>query len=187
MPDPGRTRLLHGPYRSPPQRQGDRATCLYRDSEAVVTGWSSAPNPWPRCRALHQRGGSGLLVNDELKRAILAESAEALKHHFGVSTKAVWAWRRAFGVSQFATDGSQRLHRTASERGAAATRGRPLPPGRVERRQPCPRPGGSRPWAPGELARIGTVPDAELAARVGQTAMAVRVKRIRLGIRPARG
>jgi hypothetical protein len=36
MPD-DRHLLLHGPYRPPPLRKGDRATCSYREAEVVIT------------------------------------------------------------------------------------------------------------------------------------------------------
>lgn len=74
-----RTRLLHGPYRAPRLRVGDRAACLLRDCTVVVTGWSSAPISWPRCRALDSRGGgSGPLLDEELARAVRLESAAAV-------------------------------------------------------------------------------------------------------------
>jgi hypothetical protein len=57
MPD---TALLAGPYTPPPLRKGDRETCLYRDCLVVVTSWTAAPIPWPRCRRLDcTKGGSG--------------------------------------------------------------------------------------------------------------------------------
>ena len=86
--------LLHGPYVPPAFRRGDRTVCLYRDADVVITSWTNARIPWPRCRAIGVRGGSGLLVCDELVRCIRSESAEAIKHWFGVSTNAVWNWRR---------------------------------------------------------------------------------------------
>jgi hypothetical protein len=188
MTDADRCRLLHGPYRPPRLRKGGRAFCLYRDADVVVTSWTDARIPWPRCRALHCRGGSGLLVTEELKRAILSESAAALQHWFGVGESAVWAWRRAFGVSKYGTDGSRRLNRAASERGARKTRGVPLSAGQVEVRrrnarrlnlaryvQPCPRPAEER-------ALLGTMPDEELGSRIGRPGNAVRVKRGTLGI-----
>jgi hypothetical protein len=42
-----RLKLLHGPYRAPRLRVGDRATCLFRDCLVVVTGWTDAPISWP--------------------------------------------------------------------------------------------------------------------------------------------
>jgi hypothetical protein len=36
--DPGLAQLLHGPYGAPPLQRGDTATCLYRDSEVLITG-----------------------------------------------------------------------------------------------------------------------------------------------------
>jgi hypothetical protein len=195
MTDADRVKLLHGPYDLPRLRKGDRAFCLYRDAEAVITGWTDARIPWPRCRALHQRGGSGLLVTEELRRAILGESAAALKHWFGVGTRAVWNWRRAFGVGRCGTDGSRRLHRATVERATASTRGVPLSAGQVELRrqnarrlnlarhiQLCPRPGGSRPWTAQERAQLGTMPDDELAVKIGRPENVVRVQRAKLGI-----
>ena len=71
----------------------------------------------------------------------------------------------------------------------------PLPAGPVEVRrrnarrlnlaryvQPCPRPGGSRPWTAEERALLGTMPDEELGSRIGRPGNAVRVKRGTLGI-----
>ena len=52
-----RVKLLLGPYKAPSLRRGDRATCLLRDCTVVITSWSSARIPWPRCRALDGTGG----------------------------------------------------------------------------------------------------------------------------------
>jgi hypothetical protein len=41
-------RLHHGPYNPPALRRGDRATCLYRDGDAVITAWSDGRIFWPR-------------------------------------------------------------------------------------------------------------------------------------------
>jgi hypothetical protein len=40
MTDADRVKLLHGPDRPPRLRKGDRAFCLYRDADVVVTSWT---------------------------------------------------------------------------------------------------------------------------------------------------
>jgi hypothetical protein len=57
MTNRDRVKLLFGPYRAPAPKRGDRAACLFRDCTVVITGWSSAPVSWPRCRALDLPGG----------------------------------------------------------------------------------------------------------------------------------
>jgi hypothetical protein len=87
MGNADRLRLLHGPYRAPALRKGDRAYCLFRDCAVVITGWTDAPVPWPRCRAPGgPRGASGLLLDEELARAVRHESAAAVMHWWGVTT-----------------------------------------------------------------------------------------------------
>lgn len=188
------TNLIAGPYHPPPLRKGDRAVCLYRDSDVIITSWSGARIPWPRCRVRGQRGGSGLLVNDELARAVRTESVLAICHWFGVSGVAVWSWRRALGIGQWGTEGSRRLHAEASEKGARKTRGKWLPPDQVERRRRTALQLGLKPtgrwredgWTPEQLALLGTMPDAKLARRIGRTARAVQQRRILLGIPSAK-
>jgi hypothetical protein len=76
----------------------------------------------------------------------------------------------------------------------ARLRGKKLPPGRVERRRrPAlelglrPRPGhvNGRSWTRKEKALLGTMPDGELATRIGRTAEAVRIMRQTLGLATA--
>src|SRR5262249_51366795 len=100
----------------------------------VVTSWTDARIPWPRCRAVGRRGGSGLLVSEELVRAIRTEAACAVQYWWGIGEETVWRWRKAFGVTQWGTEGSRRLHQISSERGAARLRGRKLPKKLVRRR-----------------------------------------------------
>src|SRR5690242_14414692 len=124
MPRPPPPQLLFGPYRWPPLQVGERTTCLYRDCDVVITSWTDAPISWPRCQPIGQRGGCGLLVNEELLRAIRSESALALQHWWGVGGHAVWNWRKSFGVGQWETEGSKLLHHANSEKGAQAVRQR---------------------------------------------------------------
>src|SRR4051812_27295881 len=113
--------LLFGRYTAPALRRGARATCLVRDGDVIVTSWSDAPIPWPRCRALESGGGgSGLLVDDELARAVHGESAQAIRHWWGVTVGVVWRWRQALGVQGPAgTEGSRRLIEASARKGAA--------------------------------------------------------------------
>lgn len=105
------TRLRFGPYK-PPRLRNDRTFCLYLDCDAVVTRWTDAPVPWPRCRPAHSwRGVRGLLVTGELKRAIQSEAPKALKRWFGVSSSLVWHWRRVFGISGLAPPAAGRCGR----------------------------------------------------------------------------
>jgi hypothetical protein len=186
---PSPPELLFGPYRPPALKKGDRATCLDRDRDVVVTGWSAAPIGWPCCRVPGRGGAPTLLVDEELGRAIRHESAEALGYWWGVSSRIVTRWRRHLGVGRMDSEGSRRLILAASERGAERVRGKPVPRKvRKLRRQTArqrPRPWG-RKWTAEELALLGTWDDGEVAARTGRTADAVRLARDRKGI-PAAG
>jgi hypothetical protein len=195
MPD--MPQLLFGPYQAPRLRVGDRAMCLVRDCLVVITSWSDAPISWPRCRTLESRGGgSGLLVEDELARAIRNESALAIKYWFGVkSGAAVWRWRKALGVARMESEGSRRLIRAAVETGATVQRGLRLPADQVERRrqtaielnlgQHLQTGYHGEHWTEADLQLLGTLPDAQVAAIIGKTVTAVRVKRTKLGISTA--
>jgi hypothetical protein len=191
-----RHRLLHAPYHAPSLKRGDRASCQYRDCDVVITSWTDARISWPRCRAAHhRRSGPGLLVNEELLRAIRTESEVGIMHWFGVSAITVWKWRKAFGILQWGTEGSRRLHKVLSEAGAEATRGQPLSPKQVEQRREQAinlnlgrylKPGyHGRWWTRKELALLGTSPDNVVARLVGRTTIAVRLMRTRLGISAA--
>jgi hypothetical protein len=188
-----RAELLHGPNHPPDVERGDRTICLFRDCEAIVTSWSAARISWPRCRpAWAKGGGSGLLVTDELVRAIKSESSLALQHWFGINPETVWRWRKAFGVTRIGTDGSRRLHQVISEAGGAKVRGKKRPRDQVRRQAATrrerhyPPPPHPRAWKPEQLALLGTMPDEELASLIGETANGVRLKRERLGIRRVR-
>ena len=101
--------LAYGPYRPPSLRRGDRAHCLGRDCEVIVTSWTDALIPWPRCRRLDTRSAPSLLVDEELARAVRLESAEAVMHWWGVSVTPIWKWRRALGVTRTNNPSSRQL------------------------------------------------------------------------------
>jgi hypothetical protein len=180
-----RPNLLHGPYHPPALGRGERTTCLYRDAEVVITSWTDSRISWPRCRAIGHRGGSGLLVDEEMLRALRAESSAALQHWFGVHEATVWRWRKAFGIPRYGTEGSRRLHQDVSERGAAKVLGKKLPKAFVRRRIKIRaakgfkmpkrwKKTGRQQW---EIDLLGTASDAELAARFGRSEGAVRAMR----------
>jgi hypothetical protein len=176
--------LHHGPYNPPALRCGDRATCLYRDGDVVITGWSDGRISWPQCRRLGARGGGlGLLVDEELERAVRLESSLAVQYWWGVTESTVWMWRQALGVERY-NEGSARLHAALIAR-----------PEEIERRRriakelglrPNPPHIGGRPWTVKELRLLGTMPDDELAERIGRTVEAVRSMRTRCRIATAK-
>jgi hypothetical protein len=193
MTDRDRVKLLFGPYKAPPLKRGDLAVCLFRDAPVVITGWSDAPITWPRCRALDgPGGGSGLLVDEVLAWAVRHESAAAIMFWWGASSTAVGHWRHALGVTRTDNEGTARLTVSAAKKGAAELRGQELPPEQVERRGQTAIElnlgqhlvaGYHGPlWAPEDVALLGTLADAEVAAKVGRTPEAVRQKREELGI-----
>jgi hypothetical protein len=193
MTDPERVKLLFGPYQAPALRRGDRATCIFRDATVVITGWTDARIPWPRCRSLDSPGGrSGLLVDDELARAVRHESAATVKHWWGASGTAVNHWRKALGVTRTGNAGTARLVGASAVKGAAAIKARVWTD--EERRQRRRRnaekrlhrnliPGSHGPrWTAADVALVGTMPDERVAWRIGRTPNAARQKRGRLGI-----
>jgi hypothetical protein len=188
-----RVKLLFGPYNAPALRKGDRAFCLYRDADVVITSWTDARISWPRCRALDRPiGGSGLLICEEMGRAIRNESAAAIHHWWGVSLWTVSRWGKTFGVQRTEPEGSRRLNQAAAQAGGDAVRGRELTPeGKELHRRIATelklgrflQPGYHGPvWTPEQLALLGTMPDAEIAKRIGRTPNATRIMRRRLGI-----
>src|SRR5262245_4812069 len=164
-----RTNLLFAPYRPPTLKVGDRIFCLYRDAEVVVYDWSLAPVPWPLCYEAGKRGaGKGILVDEELARAIQNESALAIQYWWGVCQKTVCKWRAALGIRRLAAEGSRRLIHQAARNGLNARQHGAW--------------GEIRLWTDTELALLGTLPDVAVADRIGRTFHAVRIMRSQLGL-----
>jgi len=192
---PKKVRLLFGPYRAPKLRRGRRATCLLR-GDVIITGTSDGRIPWPRCRRIGARGGSGLLLAGELVEAVRRESAAAVCFWWGVSEGVVWRWRRELGVGRMDSEGSARLFLDAAAKGAAAMMFREWTEAeRQERREQALaldlgrhlQPGYHGPrWTRAQLDLLGTLPDAEVAEQLGRTENAVRVMRTRRKIATAR-
>ena len=125
----GHTDLIAGPYTPPSLKKGEHTTCLFRDCDVVITSWTDARIPWPRCRALHLSGGSGVLVTEELVRALRTEAAVAITHWFGLSNKSQIGIRKALGITEL-SEGSLRLLRAASQMGADVMKAKEYTPGR---------------------------------------------------------
>jgi hypothetical protein len=106
-----------------------------------------------------------------------------------VSDGVIHRWRKALGVTRTNNEGSRRLIRAASERGAERLRGRPLPIDKVERRRRTANElnlgrylwtGYHGPWwTEDEIALLGQLSDVEVAEQTGRTVDAVRGKRRR--------
>jgi len=109
-------------------------------------------------------------------------------HHFGVSERVVWKWRRRFGLGKFATPGSKAAHERASRAGTKAMKRRTYTEEERARRskasknrKPPDRWKGKH-WTPKELALVGEDHDEAIAKRIGRTREAVRDRRRLLGI-----
>lgn len=187
-----RVKLLDGPYTAPALGKGDRAFCLARDCDVVVTSWTDARIPWARCRPVGRPlGGSGLLVDEEFVRAIKNESAAAITYWWGMAATSVWKLRCLFGIGRDGTPGSQRLIRAAGQAGADAMAVREFTAAERKKRSRDAKRRKQRPaqtgyhgplWTPAQEALLGTVPDEEVARRIGRSEKGVREKREELGI-----
>src|SRR5262249_42877921 len=121
MTDEDHIKLLYGPYTPPALKVGDRVMCLYRDTEVVIYDWSMAPIPWPLCYHFGTRAfGKGLLVDEELARAVRLEAALAVGHWRGVSRATVMKWRRVVGAGRKNNPGTQRLIHAAVVKASAS-------------------------------------------------------------------
>jgi len=179
-------------YTPPPARAGARLYCRSRRAWCRVTSWTDALLSWPRGVQVGIRSAPGLIVTRELERAVRTESAAAVKHWFGVGTRVVWKWRRAFvpGPGHVRTRGDRLTQRRNSAAGADAVRGVPLSEAACDARAAAAKAAGRRPpprweatgWTAEQDALLGTMTDADLAARIGRTVGAVRSRRTNAGI-----
>jgi hypothetical protein len=170
-----------------------------RRSAAGVASWTPADDCAADGAALRAElaldspgGDSGLLVDEELARAVRHESVAAVRHWWGESGRAVWALRQALGVTRTANEGTARLVRASAGKGAESVRGwewtaderdrrRQLNAAKGLARNPITGYLGAW-WTAEDIALLGTVPDEEIARRTGRAAGAVRRKRGELGI-----
>jgi len=199
MKNARRSPLLFGPYKAPSLKRGDHTFCLARDCDVVVTSWTAARISWPRCNIVGQMGGSGILVDEELARAIRNESALAIRYWWGVGHGTVWWWRQQLGVDRKGNEGTKRLMALAAAKGAAAVKAKTWSQTERQSKARLARqlnqarflrgPNNPRLWKPDELTLLKDLrlSDAQVAACIDKTATAVRVKRWKMGLeRPRR-
>lgn len=113
MRDADRFKLYFGPYVPPRCRVGDKLACEYRGREVVVGGMTDAPIQWPYRKG---PGHHSCIVCGDLIRAVQTESEIAVAHHWGVTKKTVWAWRKALDVPRMTKGGTQLAVDYAPER-----------------------------------------------------------------------
>ena len=189
-----RHKLHFGPYKPPRLHVGDRATCLARDCDVIVTSWTASRIPWPRCCAEGTHGGgSGILLDEEIARAVRNESEAANRYWWGASVNSVKWWRRMLSVTLTNNPSTRRLITAAAKLGAAAAREPGLMPEETaERRERARRlnliqharcyGAENLGWSPMDIALLGTMPDDEVARLTGKSHNAVRIRREWLGI-----
>lgn len=183
-----RFELRHGPYRCPVTRRGRRLFCENLGTVKVCR-FSDGPIPWPMCTS-GERRGSAFVICGDLVRAVRFEAAGAVARAWGVSASTVTRWRRILGVARF-NPGTHELFlryqgkgltAEATARGRAAQTAERQAEWAVIRRQE----GRTRKrhWLAEEDALLGTMPDGELAQRLGCSSGVIRRRRKELSIAP---
>ena len=113
MRDADRFKLRYGPYECPACSVGDKVLCEFRDRDVIVGGMTDAPIQWPYRKG---PGRPGRILFGDLIRAVESEAEIAVAHHWGVSKKTVWAWRKALEVPRMTKGGTQLAIAYAPER-----------------------------------------------------------------------
>jgi hypothetical protein len=190
-PTPDKCRLLHCPYQAPALRVGDRADCLMRGT-VDITSWTDARISGPRCRRAEGKSYPSLLLDTELGRAVRTEAAAAVMYWWGASRNVVRSWRRFLDVDRLNYPGTHRVVQASAAAGGEAVQAKEWTDAERQARREAAKVldlgrnlvhGYHGPWwTEEELALLGTLPDAEVAARIGSSVNAVRVKRRRAGI-----
>ncbi len=183
---PEKCRLLHGPYQPPGLQRGDRATCHLR-GDVRITSWADARISWPRCQVLKGRGGCGLLLDDELARAVRTESAAAVMYWWGFTEGVVWRWRRVLEVTKTNNKRTHQLMKQSAQAGAGAVKAKVLEtPAQRDQNWPRRKRGPAAElqgqwWTRQECRLLGRYSDAEVARLTGRTLHGIRNKRLKLG------
>lgn len=151
-------------YRPPVAAVGDVLRCR-RHGTVVVSGFSSRLN-WPLCTI---NGQPSVILFGDLLRAVRRESGVSLVYWFDVSESTVRKWRKL-------------LNAQATTAGALA--GRRAAAKHPERRAKLS--ASARTWSAADVGLLGTLPDQDIADRIGKSRAAVRSKRRELAIASAK-
>lgn len=198
--DQERLRLVHGPYYPPRTRRGAFLFCEWRGT-VRVGGYTTAPIPWPYAL---RSGTRSPVVCGDLARAVRVESEQAVAYHWNISVTTVNKWRQALGVEMWNAGSSRLLRRAvdlartpeAREKISKAAAGRRLSPEHKQKLHAKSRlpkseafrrllsektrqrmaTEGVRLWTPEEEALLGTMPNRELAAKLGRSRKAVAAR-----------
>lgn len=184
-----RRRLLYGPYRPPQVRLGGELFCSIRGS-VTFRKLSEGPIPWP-CTGGGggKRGKGSIVLCGDLVRAVKAESSLAIQYWWGVSVATVLRWRAALEVEQF-NEGTRELYRQnvprifTREKTKLGHRLAATPQVRAKALETWRSRGIASEirWTDEQDALLGTMPDQEVALRMGCSDGAVRRRRCRLGM-----
>lgn len=115
--------LVGGPYAAPACEPGSSLVCRLRGRQ-TVGGLTTAPIPWPYAARYCNGHVYSLIVCDDLVRAVKAEGAQAIAHHWGVGRHVVSKWRRALGVGRMTKGTAARWRELAPEKLDHAARSR---------------------------------------------------------------